>query len=186
MEKRIIEGALRVVEKKGSHFTMGELATELGMSKKTIYTVFRDKNSLLIAMVDYVFDRIKESERAVMEEENLSLQERIRKILGVMPETFQGLEFSQLYLLQDKYPKMYQRVQERLESDWEMTLSLIREGIDQGIVRPVNFRVFQIAFEATTERFLVKNELAGSGISYMEALDELVRILVDGILIKKD
>ena len=58
MEKRIIEGALHIVEKQGVKFTMDELASELGMSKKTIYTVFRDKNELLIAMVDYVFDYI--------------------------------------------------------------------------------------------------------------------------------
>ena len=46
MEKRIIEGALHIVEKQGVKFTMDELASELGMSKKTIYTVFRDKNEL--------------------------------------------------------------------------------------------------------------------------------------------
>ena len=38
MEKRIIEGALRIVARQGVRFTMDELATELGMSKKTIYT----------------------------------------------------------------------------------------------------------------------------------------------------
>ena len=53
MEKRIIEGALRIVARQGVRFTMDELATELGMSKKTIYTVFSDKNELLLAMVSY-------------------------------------------------------------------------------------------------------------------------------------
>ena len=61
MEKRIIEGALHIVEKQGVKFTMDELASELGMSKKTIYTVFRDKNELLIAMVDYVFDILRKA-----------------------------------------------------------------------------------------------------------------------------
>lgn len=93
MEKRIIEGALHIVEKQGVKFTMDELASELGMSKKTIYTVFRDKNELLIAMVDYVFDYIKESEALVMEDKHLSLLQKIRKILGVMPENYTDFEF---------------------------------------------------------------------------------------------
>ena len=84
MEKRIIEGALRIVARQGVRFTMDELATELGMSKKTIYTVFSDKNELLLAMVDYVFDYIKESEAMVMEDKHLSLLQKIRKILGVL------------------------------------------------------------------------------------------------------
>ena len=35
---------------------MDDLAAILGMSKKTIYNVFSDKNSLFLDMVDYLFD----------------------------------------------------------------------------------------------------------------------------------
>ena len=46
MNERILEGALNVFKAKGPKFTMDDLATEMKMSKKTIYTVFRDKNEL--------------------------------------------------------------------------------------------------------------------------------------------
>lgn len=113
MEKRIIEGALRIVARQGVRFTMDELATELGMSKKTIYTVFSDKNELLLAMVDYVFDYIKESEAMVMEDKHLSLLQKIRKILGVMPENYTEFDFTQFYVLRDKNPQVYDRVKEQ-------------------------------------------------------------------------
>ena len=54
---------------------MDDLAAILGMSKKTIYNVFSDKNSLFLDMVDYLFDTIKESERAILENEALSTVE---------------------------------------------------------------------------------------------------------------
>ena len=117
MEKRIIEGALRIVARQGVRFTMDELATELGMSKKTIYTVFSDKNELLLAMVDYVFDYIKESEAMVMEDKHLSLLQKIRKILGVMPENYTEFDFTQFYVLREKHPQAYERVKERLGDD---------------------------------------------------------------------
>lgn len=186
MEKRIIEGALHVVERQGVRFTMDELATELGMSKKTIYTVFRDKNELLIAMVDYVFDYIKESEAQVVEDRSLSLLEKIKKILGVMPENYSEFDFTQFYVLKDKHPAVYERVRERLESGWEMTIDLLRQGVSQGVVRDVDFRVFQMIFEAGVERFIMGDELDRYGISYMDALDELVSIMTDGIIIRKD
>ncbi len=185
MKKRIIEGALGVVERQGVKFTMDDLAAELGMSKKTIYTVFRDKNSLLIAMVDYVFDIIKESEARVLEDDKLSLTGKIRTILGVMPENCSNFDFTQFYPLKDKYPEVYDRVRERLESGWEMTQDLIEQGIQQGLVRPVDLRIFQMTFESAVERFLMGDELQSQGISYFDALDELVTIMVDGILIEK-
>ncbi len=184
MKKRIIEGALEVVERKGVRFTMDDLATELGMSKKTIYTVFRDKNSLLIAMVDYVFDIIKESEAAVLQEKNLTLVEKLRKVLGVMPENYSNFDFSQFYSLQDKYPKVYKRINERLESGWEMTQELMQKGVEQGLLRAVDFRVFQLVFESAIERFLTGDELQQQGIVYMDALEELVNIMIDGIVIE--
>ena len=67
LRESILEGTLKAFNQKGLKFTMDDLAGILGMSKKTIYTVFRDKESLFLAMVDYLFDSIKESERQVLE-----------------------------------------------------------------------------------------------------------------------
>ena len=185
MEKRIIEGALHIVEKQGVKFTMDELASELGMSKKTIYTVFRDKNELLIAMVDYVFDYIKESESLVMEDKHLSLLQKIRKILGVMPENYTDFDFTQFYVLRDKHPEVYERVRQRLESGWEMTNRLLEQGVEEGLIRSVDFRVFQLVFESAVERFIMGDELEREEIDYMQALEELVTIMVDGIVVHR-
>ena len=88
METRqtILEGTIRAFNRKGLKFTMDDVAKELSMSKKTIYTVFRDKESLFFAMVDYLFDSIKESEQRVLNDESLDTLEKIRKVLGVIPE----------------------------------------------------------------------------------------------------
>lgn len=51
----ILEGTIKAFNEKGLKFTMDDVAKILGMSKKTIYTVFRDKESMFLAMVDYMF-----------------------------------------------------------------------------------------------------------------------------------
>ena len=61
LRETILEGTIQAFNKKGLKFTMDDIAALLGISKKTIYTVFRDKESLFLAMVDYLFDSIKES-----------------------------------------------------------------------------------------------------------------------------
>lgn len=181
---RILEGALNVFKTKGIKFTMDDLATGLGMSKKTIYVVFPDKGTLLYEMVEYSFDLIKQSEEAVINDDSLDCVEKLRKILCAMPDSYVGVDFSQLYVLKGKYPKAYNRMEERLESGWESTFSIIDEGIATGAFRKVNKQIFQLTFEATLERFLMGDDLSNNKISYSQALEELVNLLVDGVCAK--
>ena len=85
LKETILEGTLKAFNEKGLKFTMDDIAEKLGMSKKTIYTVFEDKESLFLAMVDYLFDSIKESERQVVEDKSLTTLEKVRTILCVLP-----------------------------------------------------------------------------------------------------
>lgn len=181
LREKILDGAVRVYRKKGIKFTMDDLAKEISMSKKTIYTVFRDKKHLVYDLVNYVFDQIKESENAIVNDSTLSTTEKLRRILSVMPESFTGVDFPSLYDYKDKYPKAYKAVTERLESGWETTLSIVKQGIDDGSFRDVDMHLFQMVYEAAVERFLSTGELDRYGIHYGDALDELSDMLICGI-----
>ncbi|MDD6305430.1 MAG: TetR/AcrR family transcriptional regulator [Clostridiales bacterium] len=181
LRETILEGTIKAFNQKGLKFTMDDIAGELSMSKKTIYTVFRDKESLFLAMVDYLFDSIKESEQQVLKDENLSTLEKIRKILGVLPEGYQEIDFRQLYLLREKYPEIYVKVEERLETGWETTISLLEQGMKEGVIRQVQIPIVKMMLEAALEQFFQRDILIQNGISYKDALEEVVNILVDGI-----
>ena len=177
LRESILEGTLKAFNQKGLKFTMDDLAGILGMSKKTIYTVFRDKESLFLAMVDYLFDSIKESERQVLENEKLSTLEKIRAVLGVLPESYREVDFRQLYLL-----NIYKHVEERLETGWETTISLLEQGMKEGVIRPVKIPIVKMMLEAALEQFFQRDILISNGISYQDGLDEVVTILVQGIV----
>ena len=181
LRETILEGTIKAFNQKGLKFTMDDIAGELSMSKKTIYTVFRDKESLFLAMVDYLFDSIKESEQQVLKDEDLSTLEKIRKILGVLPEGYQEIDFRQLYLLREKYPEIYVKVEERLETGWETTISLLEQGMKEGVIRQVQIPIVKMMLEAALEQFFQRDILIQNGISYKDALEEVVNILVDGI-----
>ena len=212
----ILEGTIKAFNEKGLKFTMDDVAKILGMSKKTIYTVFRDKESMFLAMVDYMFDSIKESEQQIVEDDALSTVEKIRRILGVIPESYRDVDFRQLYLLKDKYPVIYKQVEKRLETGWETTIQLLEQGMAEGVIRKVSIPIVKMMLEATVEQFFQrdmegkftlevspKSTLVVSFIGYREqqipvnnqtsftikivedseALDEVVSILVNGIVV---
>lgn len=181
-KEKILEATIKVFNRKGLKFTMDDIASELSMSKKTIYTVFRDKESMFFAMVDYCFDKIKESEGEILSDDSLSTVEKIRGVLAVLPSGYKDVDFRQLYTLKDKYPNTYSRVEERLETGWEKTIALINQGIEEGSIRPVNVNLLKSMLEATIEQFFQRDILIRNQISYAEALEEVVNILVDGIV----
>lgn len=181
LRETILEGTLKAFNQNGLKFTMDDVAKALGMSKKTIYTVFRDKESLFLAMVDYLFDSIKASEQELLLDDSLTTLEKAERILGVIPEGYKDVDFRQLYMLKEKYPKIYEQVERRLETGWETTIMILEQGMEEGVIRPVKLPIVKMMLEASLEQFFQRDVLIRNKISYLEALDEVVSILIHGI-----
>ena len=177
----ILEGTIRVFNRKGLKFTMDDLAKELGMSKKTIYVSYDDKQELFYDMVDYLFENIHDKKAEVVEDKKLTTLEKVKKILGVMPESYSEIDFKQLYMLREKYPEVYRKVEEKLETGWEETIALIEQGIKEGVIRDIPVFLVKTMLEASLEQFFARDVLVKNGISYNDALKNVVEILVDGI-----
>lgn len=184
LKNQILEGTLTVFNKKGIKFTMDDVAKELQISKKTIYTIFDDKESMFLSMVDFLFDGIKESEAIVLQDKSLNTVDKIKRIMGVMPDSYRNVDFRQLYMLKSKYPAIYERVEQRLETGWEDTISLLELGMQEGVIRPVNIAIVKMMMEATLEQFFQRDVLVQNGLSYVEALESVVSIIVDGIRVR--
>lgn len=183
-QEHILEGTIRVFNKKGLKFTMDDLAHELGMSKKTIYVSYKEKNELFFDMVDYLFDNIAEKKEEVLNDSKLSTTEKVKKILGVMPESYSEIDFRQLYMLRDKYPDIYRKVEERLETGWEDTISLIEKGIKEGVIRDIPIFLVKTMLESSLEQFFSRDILLKNKMTYNEALAGVVDIIVDGIAVR--
>ena len=68
LKLRIYEATIEEFREKGFKFTMDDMARRLGVSKKTIYQVVRDKESLFFDTATYIYEQIKRSEQAVMDD----------------------------------------------------------------------------------------------------------------------
>ena len=181
IREEILKGTIRIFNEKGLKFTMDDIARSLKISKKTLYKVFCDKEALFLAMGDYMFDQIKESERAVVEDDSLSTVDKIHRILGVLPEGYKNVDLRQLYLLKDRYPTIYKQVELRLETGWETTIELLERGIEEGCIQPIRIPILKMMLEASVEQFFQRDILIRNRLSYQDALHEVVEILMEGI-----
>lgn len=183
LRERIMEAAIDQFNRKGLKFTMDDVAGSLSVSKKTLYKVFSDKEALFFDMVDYCFDAIKESERAILDDPEMDIVEKIRKIIIVLPHRYKTIDFRQLYSLREKFPLIYARLEKRLESDWEPTISLLEQGMEAGRIKPLSTAVLRAMIEGTIEHFLSRDILLQEDISYPEALEKMMDIIMEGITV---
>ena len=181
---RILDEAARQFDDKGIKFTMDDLARALGMSKKTIYTVFEDKRSIMTETIDRFFDEALIEEERILNDDRLTIVEQLKVIIGSVPERYTQNDLTQLYVLKEKYPSVYRHWQHCRENYWEGVGILIRRGIEQGAIRPVSLPILKTMFQATIEQFFQDDVLVKNHISYRKALSEVASILVDGIVVR--
>ncbi len=181
IRSEVMRSCIRLFNEKGLKFTMDDVANDCHISKKTMYVIFKDKEEMFLAVVDYLFDGIKMSEALVLRDDSLSTVDKIRKIMGVMPESYKEMDFGRFYVLKDKYPSIYKKVEERLETGWETTLDLLEQGQREGVIRKVDISLIKLMFEATLEQFFRSDYISRHNCNYNETLNEVVNILIEGI-----
>jgi AcrR family transcriptional regulator len=180
IRQQILDAATALFEQKGLHFTMDDIASSLHMAKKTIYLYFPSKEDLLMELLEYGFSQIDYTKKKILEM-NLPLEEKIPRVIIALPEKYQYLDFTRLDELGEKYPTIARRLNEHLENGWEPILELLQQGIDQGVLRPVNLEVFKAMVTACIEYFVSQNALQKANVPYSEALQEMISIFMKGI-----
>lgn len=83
------------------HCTMDELATELGMSKKTLYVYFRSKDAIMHAVLDQLGAEVREEAEALFANRSLGFSEKLRGFAESM--------FVRLARLNPRTPRELQR-----------------------------------------------------------------------------
>jgi len=115
--------------------TMDDIAENLGISKKTIYTYFKNKTELVNASVYYVFERISNGIDHICRVDNNPITE-IFIIKDFVLENLKNEKSSPLFQLKKYYPKLHQDL---IIKQFEIMQSCVEQnllkGMDLGLFR---------------------------------------------------
>lgn len=144
LRERIIETATNAFTKEGiKSITMDDIAAALGISKRTLYEVFADKESLLKECILKVqSDRDKYLQGIYEQSHNV-----LEVILAVFQKSIEVFHDTNKRFFEDikKYPKIYEMMKDRRDSDSEKTMTFFKSGVEQGIFRSdVNFEIVNL------------------------------------------
>ena len=134
---RIIEGSLELFLQAGiKSVTMDDIARHLGMSKKTIYQFFKDKNELVTALVT---KRLQDDERDMTEiiGKSSNVIEEMINMMKCSEEIFSRANPIVIHDLQKYHPEAWKHFQNFKSEVIVRTLEdLLTKGIVQGYIRP--------------------------------------------------
>lgn len=135
--ERIIQGGEELFLQAGiKSVTMDDIARHLGMSKKTIYHFFNDKNDLVIALVK---KKLEEDECQINKiiEESANVMEEMINMMKCSEDIFSRINPIVIHDMQKYHPDAWSEFQKFKSDVLVKTLEeLLIKGIKQGFIRP--------------------------------------------------
>lgn len=136
MKNKILEKSKELFLNLGfKSVTMDEIATSLGVSKKTIYKYFKNKTELVDAVTHFMFDTICSGIDDICELEMNPIDE-LFSIKKLVMENLKDEKSSPQYQLQKYYPKIYSSLkQKQFHVMQNFVIKNLKKGIEIGLYR---------------------------------------------------
>ncbi len=136
MKEKIIEKANNMFLTLGfKSVTMDDLASEMGISKKTIYTHFQNKTKLVEATTEYLFCKINDGINAILKEKFDPIEE-LYAIKAFVMHHLKNEKTAPLYQLQKYYPKIHEGLKgKQFDVFKECVVDNLKRGIETGVFR---------------------------------------------------
>ncbi len=174
---------LKLFGNKGCKFTTEDLARDLGTSKRTIYSSFSNKSDIIEKTIDFFFLEIINSDSAIIEDEKLSIKEKIKLCFQATPDVYNiGNILRHRDDLQKYYPNLNAKVDMYMNVIWDKLMELVEQGIENKILKDVDTVILKLMFNETLKKLLDFEFTAQNQISFNSGLKTMYDIALYGLI----
>ncbi len=183
LKTRILQTAMKLFAERGiKGVKMNDIAQRLGISKRTLYEIFEDKEELLYQVV-VSFDRQRRaylgnfanSADNVIEVIAEAYRLKLKEVHSVSPLFYEDIL---------KYPKVGEFLKEEHERSQEGFLLFMQRGVDEECLRPdINYNLFQHLLNGMAQH-IMNNKLLKM-YSVEELFDNLFLVALRGLCTPK-
>lgn len=183
LRDKIIVTATESFTTKGiKSITMDDIAASLGISKRTLYEIFRDKESLLAECIlkdqqelNNFLAEVNANSKNVLEVILICYQRSIERFHRTNKQFFEDIK---------KYPKVYNLMKNFRDKDSDSTIEFFKTGVRQGIFRDdVNFAIVNLLVREQLN--LLMNTDICAEYSFLEVYESIMFTYIRGISTEK-
>ena len=186
VKQRIIEEASELFGLAGvKSTTMDDLARHLGISKRTIYENFQDKEDLLVSCIAAFSENNKKYfEKLLLEADNVV--EAILAILQMSAEKAALRQISMVTDIKKYYPQVFKvHLTQIKENKYRNIIELLVRGIDEGVFRnDLNPEIIAYFF-CQDEKSNTFNDSIMEKFSFSEIFENMVITFLRGVCTPK-
>jgi AcrR family transcriptional regulator len=163
--------------------TLDEIASDLGMSKKTLYKHFASKEELLKEVVRSLTRALSARIEKIVSSD-LSFEAKARKILTDIGTTLSRFDRQLQADVQRYVPDLWEEIEEfRRQQILDKLDRMFRQGIREDIFRRnLNPEIFTLVFIGAVQAIINPTVLSNRSFSAAEAFSAILEILFEGAL----
>ncbi|MCC8146114.1 MAG: TetR/AcrR family transcriptional regulator [Bacteroidales bacterium] len=142
LKERIIKEASNLFFKNGIRsVTMSDIANHMGISKRTLYEVFKDKEHLLEESINaHMHTADEEIEKIVSGSENVI--DTMMRIYAKHLNDVHNVNKSVIHDLKKYHPRLYQKIENKQGDGIKTLIPLFQRGVEQKLIRDnINFEI---------------------------------------------
>ena len=167
----------------GPKVTLDSVCKPIRISKKTIYKYFPSKAGIYDFILKDAQAGVLAAQRVIFNDPNLSTKEKLERILSIHIDWEERIDITKIFQFEESEPEFYHRFIEAYQSNWDFFIRLVDEGKQNGTVKPeVNAELIVAVLSSSMVNLYKGETLTNLGIEYAQAIDEIARMILYGIL----
>ncbi len=185
MKEKIMEAVIELFNEKGCHFTLDDIEKKLRISRKTVYKYFLSKNDILKSIIDDAHEGIHVRQQEIFRDPHMGVKEKLFAALTIEARHEDKINLRRLYEMEQDAPEVFTYFMNAYEDNWGIIEALLRQGMEEGILRPMNVELIRRMLADGMETCYHGDFLLRNNLQYKEALHQVVDIVMEGLVTGK-
>ena len=184
VKTKILEKAEAMFNQFGfSKVTMEEIASEMKISKKTLYKHFDNKEHIIKEMVRLNKCEVDMFIENLMKDKQTPFIKKLSRFMNFIATISKKIEGTMVRDLMRKHPEIWKDIDDfRREHAYKNLSDLIKEGIENGVFRnDINTHLIVLAYISSVHSLINPETLANLPISADEAFIQIMKLMFEGI-----
>lgn len=185
--QRIIDTAAQMFVKHGvKSITMNDIASETGVSKKTLYEYFANKEELLDKCVDSIWEQSQKEQDEIFSSGGVNF-DSIHEMVREYAVRINSINPNFLMDIKKYHPNIWHNKIKKIDKEAiEFKAKMIKDGIKKGIIRPeINVEIASKLLHEQINMLMNSDVFPSDKYSRSEVFQTIVGVFIRGISTQK-
>jgi AcrR family transcriptional regulator len=165
--------------------TMDDVASELGMSKKTIYKFFPSKEDLVMAIAKHFMDRMKSKILPALNSDKNAI-EKLSELIKILAGASEKISPKRMEEMKRHFPAIWNEIDNfRTKMMFENITKVIDQGRKEGLFIDYPTSIIMNVLVASIRSVVNPDFIMNNNFSIIEAARTVFKIIIGGILTEK-